>query len=86
MLYLTVSALMAQAEIDKSLDALLAAGASDASSSTGGADAPADEGVPSVGHATDAEKAVDATYQQLAAYNERVRTGEGGAVKRPLRL
>lgn len=36
-----------------------------------------------MGHATDAEKAVDATYQQLAAYNERVRTGKGGAVNDP---
>lgn len=83
MLYPTVSALMTQAEIDRSLDALLAAGASDASSSTGGADAPADEGAASVGHATHAEKAADATYQQLAAYNERVGTGEGGAVNDP---
>ena len=83
MLYPTFSALMAQAEIDRSLDALLAEGASGTSSRAEAADAPADEGAASVGHATDAEKAADATYQQLASYNERVRTGEGGAVNDP---
>lgn len=77
-LYPTVSALVAQAQIDSALTDLFKTGAAE-----GVAEVSDTASGENIGHATDAEKAADATYQSLKAYNEMVRTGAAGAVNDP---
>ena len=83
--YPTVSAIRAQMETDDALASMREEGTdTDAvSDDTTSATTAGGEGVADVGHATDAEKAADTTYQQLKAYNEKVRDGEGDAINDP---
>ena len=80
MLYPTVSAVMAQAQIDASLEDMLTTGdtAQDADEVQGKTDETS-----TVGHATAEEKAADPTYQKLVVYNASVRAGEAGEVNDP---
>lgn len=74
-LYPTISAVLAQLETSAALADLRADGAVRVEDSAAHAS--------DIGAATEAEKADDPTYQQLKAYNERVRTGTGGQVNDP---